>query len=660
MARRFPLRPTILVWFSGLLTCTIAVIGAVAFFETVEVLDVLTAQHLRSVAHSTRAEVRHLLTPAPRILTEIQLLAQDGDLPEDPHARGMFFVERMRQNPEVGWLGYARDADHTFTGGTRSPEGGLRWYRSDPAVNGGVATEYRVDVRGEFQAVEPSSPDPYDPTTRPWYQEAKASPALRWLEPYEFTDGRWGMSLTRGVVRHGEVEGVLLADYFLEDITAFLDTVEVGETGRVEIVTAEGLILGDSEAHVAELLLAMPREGVHEIDVLGEPHRVVWEAIEVEGGLRWDLAVMVPEAELSGLAHANAWRTAQVGALALLLALVGAAWFASTVSRPIRDMSAIMERIARLDIPDERPPASPIAEIHTMANAMGAMEAGLASFARYVPVDLVRTLLASGVAARLGAEPRRLTVLFTDIAGFTPLLESTPPERVVEALAEYLRAMDLAIGSTGGVVSQYLGDGVLAYWGAPADDPDHELNACLGVLEMRRASRRLEEESGLYEMPLLHTRFGLNTGDVLVGNIGAPNRFNYTALGDAVNTASRIEGLNKVYGTEVLLGEATAARVRGKVVLREIDRVAVKGKQRSLTIFELVAAIDDVPPSTLTWIEDYERALRAYQARRFDEALAGFSALWDPASEVMAGRCREYLADPPPDDWDGTQRMKTK
>jgi adenylate cyclase len=657
---RLRLRPTIFGWFSSLLVLTVASIGAFAYYETRQVLDFLSAQHLTSVAHGTRAEVQHLLTPAPRILTELALLAEQGALPEDERALGMVFVERMRQNPELGWLGYANDADRSFIGGTRSEHHGLRWYRTDPEVNGGISTEYSVDAHHVWTLEDSASLDPYDPTTRPWYRAALDEPSLSWLEPYEFTNGQWGMSLTRGVVRDGEVVGVLLADYFLEDITTFLETVEVGETGRVELVTAEGTVIGDTETHVADALLAMPRQGVHVIDVLGEPHRVVWEPLEVEGGLKWSIAIMVPEAELSGLARDNLSRSLQVGGLALLAAMLLSSWFASAVSRPIRQMSATMERLARLDIPEEPPPASPFDEIHTMSQSMASMEAGLASFARYVPVDLVRILLDRGVAARLGAEPRPLTLLFSDIADFTPMVESTPPEVVVEALGAYLQAMNQAVTNHGGVVSQYTGDGLLAYWGAPIADSEHELRACLGALAMRDASRALEKLAADNATPRLRTRFGLNTGDVLVGNIGAPERFNYSALGDAVNTAARIEGLNKVYGTDILVGEATARRVGDHILVRPIDRVRMKGKALAMTVFELMGEVDAVSDETRTIVARYAEALSDYQARRFERALQCFRAIDDPPSRVMVRRCEAFLAAPPPPDWDGIAVIRTK
>lgn len=660
-APKLKLRPTILGWFTGLLLLTVLSIGGFAYHETRETLDFLTAQHLESVAHSTRAEVRHLLAPAPRILTELELLASEGVLPEhDTRALGMVFVERMRQNPEIGWLGYANRADRSFTGGTRSSHHGLRWYRSDPAVNGGVSTEFAVNERGQWSPESPASPDPYDPTTRPWFQEALEHPELRWLEPYQFTDGQWGMSVTQAVVRDGEIVGVLLADYFLADLTQFLSKVEVGRTGRVEILTRDGLVLGDSEAHIAELLTAMSKEGVHQLDVLGAPHRVTWEPFVIDGGLDWNIAVIVPESELSGVATRNAWRTLQVGLIALILALLSASWFARAVSRPIREMSAMMERIARLDIPETEIPASPIAEIHTMALAMGSMKAGLSSFARYVPVSLVRLLLDRGVAAKLGAEPHRITVMFSDIAGFTPLLESTPPAVVVEALGDYLEKLGAAITAHDGVVSQYLGDGILAYWGTPIPAEDHEVRACLAVLAMRDASRALARQAQDRGAPLLHTRFGINTGDVLVGNIGSPERFNYTALGDSVNTAARIEGLNKVYGTEVLLGEATAARIAHAIVTRPIDRVRMKGKLVGVLVYELIGEVGKVDEETLDRVRIYTNALSAYQARDFTSALALFEQLDDAPSRVQAARCRESLERPPSADWDGTARMHTK
>lgn len=657
------LRPTILTGFLGLLGLTVGTIGVVAYVNTERALELLVEQHLDAVGRSTNSELQRLLDGAPRMLDELALLSQRGLLPDEPRDLGWVFVERMRQQPDLGWLGYADRAQRSFVGGTRSGEAGLRYYRATPEVNGGVPVERIVDTRGAWTEVAPDHPEPYDATTRDWFEEALDHPEVRWNEPYQFTDGAWGISVTRGVEQDGQVTGVLLADFFLADLTAYLAQLRVGETGRVLLVTSAGHVLGDADPDVHDALASDVTQGA--LQLHGEAHRLVRRPIGKVRGLDWDVAILVPERELTGVARENARRTVLLGLLALAAATLLAGWFATRISRDIRAMSLDLSRIRRLELSDEVPPASYLQEVAMMAEALASMKVGLRSFSRYVPVGLVRQLLEDGEEAQLGVTSRELSIVFSDIAGFTPLVESTPKETMVEALAAYLDRMNQAIDGSQGTVCQYLGDGILALWGAPVTQEDHALRACRGALAMRDVSKAMVADAGASGRPPMPTRIGVNSGEVLVGNIGATDRFNYAALGDPVNTASRIEGLNKAYGTSVLIGERTAELVGDAMVLRPVDRVRMKGKTEPLVVHELLGEAGRVDPVLLAAVERYENAFAAYVERRFDEALAGFEEVVvalgdDPPSQVLAERCRGYLAEPPPPDWDGAWTMATK
>jgi len=654
------LRPTILTGFLGLLLATVVAIGGVAYVETERALEQLVQQHLDAVARATTSELRRLLDPAPRILDELAVLHQRQLLPDHPQALGEAYVERMRQHEGLGWLGYADRAERSFVGGTRSAEQGLRWYRAHPDVGGGVPVERSVDEAGHVRPLPPSSDEPYDATTRGWFTAALDAPGIRWNEPYRFTDGAWGISVTRGVERDGQVVGVILADFFLSDLTTYLEGLRVGETGQVVLVTAEGALLGDFDEELAQAVAAGRREGTRVIARHGEPHRLTFRPIRLAGGLSWHVAMVVPERELTGVARDNARRTLWLGLLALVVALVLAGLFATRISREIRQMSADVARISRLELTDRSLPRSFIREVAAMGQAIDTMKGGLRSFARYVPVGLVRQLLDEGREARLGAEERELTIVFSDIAGFTPLVESTEPAVVVEALGDYLAEMNRAIDATGGTVCQYLGDGILAFWGAPQHQADHALRACRGALAMRDASARMVHDAPRSGRPPLPTRIGVNTGEVLVGNIGAPERFNYAAVGDAVNTASRIEGMNKRYGTRLLVGERTAALVADHFVMRPIDCVRAKGKQQALRVVELLGERGAVSAADESLAARYAEAFDQYTAGDFARALAGFEALSpDPPSAELAARCRQLLAEPPVD-WDGVWTLHTK
>lgn len=254
--------------------------------------------------------------------------------------------------------------------------------------------------------------------------------------------------------------------------------------------------------------------------------------------------------------------------------------------------------------------------------------------------------------------------MFIDIAGFTGLSERLG-DRVVPLLSRYLDITSEIIVANGGTIDKFIGDAVMAFWGAPQSQGDHAARCCRAALACRRAI----EASGLADdlgQPL-QIRIGINSGRMLVGNIGSELRLNYTVIGDAVNVASRLEGANKSYGTQILIGEATERPVRGAVITREVDRIAVYGREEGISVHELIGIagemIDD--SDTIGWIAAYERGLASYRARRFADALADFEMVLkqrgrDRPAELMRDRCRQFAATSPDNAWRPVAALTSK
>lgn len=256
--------------------------------------------------------------------------------------------------------------------------------------------------------------------------------------------------------------------------------------------------------------------------------------------------------------------------------------------------------------------------------------------------------------------------MFTDIADFTTHAEAMAPDLLAQALGRYLEVATRAVEDAGGTVDKYIGDALMVLWNAPAPLAGHPVAACRAALACDAATRALGgspwwRAAGL---PPWRTRFGLHTDRVLVGNFGAPERLSYTAMGDGVNLAARLEGLNKIYGTRILVSEDVRARVGADAafVFRQVDRVAVKGKQRAVRVYELVGVPgEDEVERRRPDLGRYEDALAACFERQFERALALLAGLPpDGPAGVLAARCRSWLAIPPPPDWDGTWTATTK
>ncbi len=283
-----------------------------------------------------------------------------------------------------------------------------------------------------------------------------------------------------------------------------------------------------------------------------------------------------------------------------------------------------------------------------------------AAFQHYLEPNVVQALIDDPSRLRLGGERRTITAFFSDVEGFTTLSEQLDPTELVRFLNECLGAMSNAILEQGGSIDKYIGDAIVAMFGAPLDQPDHAVRACHAALAAQRALDAQRPAWRARGLPEIRVRIGLNTGDTLVGNLGSERRFDYTMLGDTVNLAARLEGANGEYGTDVLAGESTAEAVAGAVGLREVDTVRLKGKRQAVRVFEVVSPEPEAQPTHAHTA--YAQALAHYRAGDFDSAAAGFEALrpyGDAPAEVLGARART-LAEAPPPDWDGVYTMTRK
>ena len=254
-------------------------------------------------------------------------------------------------------------------------------------------------------------------------------------------------------------------------------------------------------------------------------------------------------------------------------------------------------------------------------------------------------------------ERRQMTVFFSDVEGFTRLADALPPEQLVAFLNEYLTEMTTVVRRNDGQVDKYIGDAVMAFWGAPVRTGRHAHQACESALQMRAVLLEHQDRWAKKYGHRIHFRAGINSGEVVVGDMGSQLKSSYTVMGDVVSVAARLEGANKRYGTYVLVGEATAALTRAEYVFREVDRVRVQGSAQPGRVYELITRRHELTPEQEVQLTLYGRALEAYHARRFDEALALFAQgvlrFEDPVCALYAERCRAYQALPPAPDWDG-------
>lgn len=284
------------------------------------------------------------------------------------------------------------------------------------------------------------------------------------------------------------------------------------------------------------------------------------------------------------------------------------------------------------------------------------------AFARYLSPALVEEIIVHPERLKLGGEAKDVTVLFADLAGFTGLSEEMPPETLIQMLNDYFSTMTRVILARQGTVDKFIGDAVMAVWGAPVPMADHAVLACQAALEMQEAMRRLQESWRERGLPQLAVRIGLHSGRVLAGNVGSTERFDYTVMGDTVNLASRLEGVNKRYGTEILISEATFRQAADHLLVRELDRVQVKGRHQPVAIYDLLGAGAATPPA---WLAAFHRGRAAYLARDWPRAMEHFQEALrlkpdDSPARIFLERSRFYQTKPPADAWQGVFVLEEK
>lgn len=542
-----------------------------------------------------------------------------------------------------------------------------------------------------FKTVKSTRID-YDPRIRPWYIGAKKARAGYWTSLYIFFSNKEpGITSAYPVfTRNGRVVGVWAMDIELKEISSFLRHLKIGKHGVAFIINAKNELVSypdiskiTKEENGALRPLRVDELGINPITAAfrrylatgqsklvvtsrGQRYLASFTEFPQSFPARWKVAIVVPENDFIGQARQIAQQTLLICLIILTAAILLAIFVARSISQPIKVLAGETKRIKDFYLDDQIEIRSYIKEIQTMHNAIAAMKSGLQAFRKYVPAELVRQLIYTGKETRLGGHQEALTVFFSDISGFTNIAERLTPEALMLYLSEYFDEITKILSAAHGTVDKYIGDGIMAFWGAPLPDESHAFHACSAALACQAKLRELNKKWESQGKLPLHTRIGISTGETVVGNVGSSERINYTVMGDNVNLASRLEGVNKLYGTSIIVSAATYEAVADKFWFRPLDIVAVKGKTEGTTIYELAGIKGEVvPESIIELCEEFARGFKAYLARDWEGACEIFRNLadkfpLDAPTKFYLSRCRHYRENPPASDWQGIEYLESK
>jgi adenylate cyclase len=465
-----------------------------------------------------------------------------------------------------------------------------------------------LDENGDTLLTQSGYKSKYDPRERPWYKLAQEAPGVVRTDVYLFAgSGEPGLTVSK---RHAN--GVVGVDLTLEDIDLFLNSEPQAEQGVLAIIGDDGTLLARSSTVAAsewierqavlDVLQKQVIESSHdrttEITVNGRTWITHLSPIALGAGKEENLAIALPLSEVVGPITRASHQTIVVSIL-IALCSVPIVWLISrTLSRPLKVLANESNRIKNFQLDDPFVRSSKVDEIFKLEIAMDQMRRSLRTFGQYVPKALVRQMIEREEKPELGGKNRDVTVLFMDLENFTSMSSHLEPEEVMRRMSSYFEIVTQTLLAHEATIDKFIGDAVMAFWNAPNDIAEHPRKACEAALAVIKATKAetdsWHEEGGVS----IRTRIGIHAGNAIIGNVGSSDRLNYTALGNTVNLASRLEGLNRELKTSILISADLAERVEGKFATKPAGETRIKGYDDPVMVFELLGPAGKVPAET--------------------------------------------------------------
>ncbi len=535
----------------------------------------------------------------------------------------------------------------------------------------------------------------YDHKMRDWYTETSQTRELSWSKVYVFnTNKKPGITISYPLFNpRGDFFGVVAIDITIDTISELLKNMKVGNA-NIFIMSSEGEMI--AHPNISQLI-KIEGDTLKMVAVNDMPDKTLTMAyykmisenkkkfqfkvddIDYVASFKpfpqkiaqgWILGAIVPTSDFIGPLVDTQKNTYYISFFIFLCSTILIWILAKRISAPIVKIAEEAYKIKNFDLSDDTRIDSNIYEIRLLSGAVEAMRQSLSVFAKFVPKALVKKLVQKGKDVRIGGQEKKITLLFTDIQGFTSASENCPPDKLMNHISEYFEELSMIIINNNGTIDKYIGDAIMAFWGAPQSDKKQALNACTAALYCQKRLTELNRKWEVEGNPKMITRIGIETGDVIVGLVGSSDRINYTAIGDTVNLASRLEGANKFYDTQIIIGEETYKEVSAECLVRPLDVVAVKGKTKGIKIYELVALKKGDPAlmaskSQLTFCTDFQRGFEFYLNARWKDALQEFQDIEknygkDKVVSLYIERCTEFQKNPPPQNWDGIYHFTHK
>ena len=564
--------------------------------------------------------------------------------------------------------------------------------------NKNIKNEYwtYMNENGKKLALEKNDIVTYDPRKRPWFKKSIISKGKVLSDVYQFgTIKNLIMTVSMPIMNKSKIIGILGIDIDIRSLSIFLQSNKPTKNSSLFVVDENNYIIASSNKNSPMIKVDGRAKIVNFKDIKNKPP--LWDVMkekkisqsdsfifndsdskynvatvqmsdEFQRNIKkkWFILTIIPHNELMGAFLDNKSYNIIIYLFIYAIVIGQIVILARSISDPVDEITREARRIKKFDFLNKLQVDSNISEVQILANTIETMKLSLRSFTRYMPKRLVQKLLEKNEDIKLGGDTKNLTIFFSDVAGFTTVSEAMEPQELMIHLSDYFENLTDIIINQDGTIDKYIGDAIMAFWGAPDNFKNKSYAACKSALLCQDKLKQLNEKWILDGKPPLPTRMGIHNSDVVVGNMGSSERMNYTAIGDGVNMAARLEGINKFYETNILISSSVYDDVKNHFICRSLDIVAVKGKNEGIRIYELICDINDVKKVSkdlIDFSEEFSKAHEFYLKLNFQSALKIFKSIKYKHStiDMYIKRCNEYINNPPDEsNWDGIYRFTKK
>jgi len=667
-ARKLRLRPSILVLFVLLTVPVFFTIIAVTYLSN----DTIARSNAEELVERFRIDavedIRNVFDP---IKSLVRSAAVVGDEQRDFYSdnRSLRYLLSILLHNERIVSVYAGMADGSFRQARRidptveiqgkpPPEGVKYAYRwIEPPKASTPVDRYAFLDANEKELARSDQATSYDPRTRFWYRLTAREDSLVITDPDVFAAlGLIGFTVAAPFHAGGKVVGIAAIDLTLDGLSEYLAERKISPGTLSYILDQQGRVIANSERaktytnengqvelqHITSLGNELPaiafssrprqNETLFSFAHAGQRYVASLSTLPPQFGKRWQLFIVTPLRDFTSTLERNNNRLLIFGLIAIALQILVIYFLSTVISSPLEKLALKVARIQEFSSENLPPLESPIREVAILSRAIDTLDTAIKSFAAFVPVSLVKQLLESDQKLELGGHSRFLTIFFSDLEAFSTLSEELPAQDLLLRVSAYLEIVTKIVNEEAGTIDKFIGDGVMAFWGAPALLEDHAWHACVAALRIQHGMKVMNDRWNEQELKPLNIRIGIHSDAVLVGNLGSKERMGYTVIGDGVNVASRLEGINKEFGTRICISNSVFKEAGERLCVRPIDDVTVKGRRAKIPIYELLGVFGVDPqfepdPRTVRLCKLTRLAYEALAREEFALALERYHAV---------------------------------